>query len=297
MSAAEKPPDRDRRVLPPSARSSRRIVIKGQDSTRWKDIYHAVLTAPWWAFFLGLAIVFATVNAIFALFYMADPRGIENAHGFWDYFLFSVQTVGSANYTVMLPKTIYANVVVSIEAFFGILNLAVVTGVVFARFSRPFARIVFSKVAVIAPYDGIPTLMFRAANQRGNQILNASVVVSLARQAVSKEGIVMRRFEELKLLRARSPLFALSWTVMHAIDETSPLYGVTPERLREAEFELVILLSGTDETLADIIHARHSYRPEDILWERRFVDVLADHPSGRRTVDLRRFHDTQPLSA
>src|SRR6202040_2055658 len=126
------------------------------DRSRWLDVYHAVLTAPWWAFFVAIAIVFAAVNTMFALLYMSDPYGIDHAHGFWDYFLFSVQTIGSANYTVMFPKTIYANVVVSVEAFFGILNLALITGVVFARFSRPSARVIFSGVAVVAPFNGVP---------------------------------------------------------------------------------------------------------------------------------------------
>src|SRR5438477_7593850 len=216
-------------------RRTPRAIVRGQDRSRWFDIYHAVLTAPWWAFFVAVAAIFAAVNTIFALLYMSAPHGIDHASGFWDYFLFSVQTIGSANYTVMFPKTIYANVVVSVEAFFGILNLALITGVVFARFSRPFARIVFSKVAVIAPFNGTPTLMFRAANQRGNQILNAEITVSLARQSTTTEGMVMRRFEELKLMRSRSPLFALSWTVMHPIDESSPLYGWTLESLYDCQ--------------------------------------------------------------
>jgi len=282
------------RMIAPGKRAPRAIV-KGQDGSRWFDIYHAVLTAPWWAFFVAVAAIFAAVNTVFALLYMSGPRGIQHASGFWDYFLFSVQTIGSANYTVMFPKTIYANVVVSIEAFFGILNLALITGVVFARFSRPFARIVFSRVAVVAPFDGTPTLMFRAANQRGNQILNAEVTVSLARQTTTREGMVMRRFEELKLVRSRSPLFALSWTVMHTIDESSPLYGVTLDGLYESQVEIIILLNGRDDTLSDVIFARHSYMPDEIIWNRRFVDVLDVTPAGRRVVDLRRFHDTEPM--
>ncbi|MGH6888995.1 MAG: ion channel [Rhizomicrobium sp.] len=259
-------------------RTVRRAVVKGQDKTRWRDGYHFILTAPWWAFFVGAATVFALVNTVFALLYMADPRGIQNAHSFWDYFLFSVQTIGSANYTVMVPRSIYANVVVSVEAFFGILNLALVTGVTFARFSRPFARVVFSRVAVIAPFDGVPTLMFRAANQRGNQILDAGVTVSLAREVTTREGIVMRRFEELALARARTPLFGLSWTVMHPIDRSSPLHGVTQDSLRDSQVEIVILLRGTDDALAEIIYARHSYTANEILWGRRFVDVIALSP-------------------
>ena len=276
-------------------RRAPRAIVRGQDRSRWLDIYHAVLTAPWWAFFLVVAGVFALVNAIFALLYMSDPRGIEHAKGFWDYFLFSVQTIGSANYTVMFPKDIYDNVVVSVEAFFGILNLALITGVVFARFSRPFARVLFSRVAVVAPFNGVPTLMFRAANQRGNQILNAEVTVSLARQVTTREGIAMRRFEELRLVRARSPLFALSWTVMHPIDELSPLHGATLASMYEDQVEIIILLSGRDDTLSDIIYARHSYMPDEILWNRRFVDVLEETPSGRRLLNLRCFHQTAPL--
>lgn len=275
----------------------RMAVIKGQDYSRWTDFYHAVLTAPWWLFFAGLAAMFVTINAIFALAYMSDPQGLANARSgnFWDAFLFSVETICSVNYTTMVPKSIYANVVVVIEAFFGILNLALVTGVMFSRFSRPFARVVFSNVAVIVPFDGVPTLMFRAANQRGNQIMEAEITVSMAHQVTTREGHAMRRFDEMKLVRGRSPLFALSWTVMHRIDETSPLYGATLDTLYDAQVELVIVLSGTDDTLSEKIYARHSYTPDEIRWGHRFVDILSIAPNGRRVVDLRRFHDTDPL--
>jgi len=139
----------------------------------------------------------------------------------------------------------------------------------------------------------VPTLMFRAANQRGNQILDAAVTVSVARQVTTTEGIVMRRFQELQLVRSRTPLFGLSWTVMHAIDEASPLFGASVESLRDSQIEIIVLLRGTDDTLAEIIYARHSYKPDEILWHRRFVDVLATTPAGRRVVDLRRFHETE----
>jgi inward rectifier potassium channel len=275
----------------------KRAVVKGQDSSRWTDIYHVVLTAPWWAFFLGLLALFGSLNLIFAALYVLDPHGISNAHphSFWDAYLFSVQTIASVN-SEMLAQSTYVNVVVSFEAFFGILYMAIVTGIMFARFSRPYARVVFSKVAVIAPFDGVPTLMFRAANQRGNQIFNASVTVSLARQATTLEGVTMRRFEELTVQRSRSPLFALSWTIMHVIDEKSPLYGASIDQLYDMQFEILILLSGTDDTLADVIYARHSYTPDEILMDHRFVDVLSITPNGRRVVDLNHFHDTEPLS-
>jgi inward rectifier potassium channel len=285
------------RFVNPNARP-RRAVVKGQDRSRWTDIYHVVLTAPWWLFFLGLLAFFGSLNLVFASLYVLDSHGISHARpgSFWDAYLFSVQTIASVN-SEMIAESVYVNIVVSFEAFFGILYMATVTGVMFARFSRPYARVLFSKVAVIAPFDGVPTLMFRAANQRGNQIFDASVSVSLARQATTLEGVTMRRFDELKEQRSRSPLFALSWTIMHVIDEKSPLHGASVDQLYDMQFEILILLQGTDDTLADVIYARHSYTPDEILMGHRFVDVLSISPNGRRVVDLNRFHDTELLSA
>jgi inward rectifier potassium channel len=271
-------------------------VIIGQDLSRWTDFYHLILTVPWSVFFLGMAAFFFMINVVFAFAYMADPNGIEHARpgNFWDAFLFSVQTIGSINYSVMNPKSIYANIIVVAEAFFGLLNLALITGVVFSRFSRPHARVLFSRIAVITDFDGVPTLMFRAANQRGNQILDATVTVNFAYQQTTREGLVMRRFCELKLVRPRSSLFALSWTVMHRIDEQSPFYGQTPESLAAMQAELIVLLSGTDETLAATIFARYGYKPHQILWHHRLVDILSFNQKGRRVVDLTQFHNAVP---
>ncbi|HVV65008.1 MAG TPA: ion channel [Rhizomicrobium sp.] len=283
----------------PGALSTRQrlAIVKGQDVTRYTDFYHSVLRAPWWLFFLGLAGVFVAINLAFAFLYVSDPGGIAHARpgNLWDAFIFSAQTIGSINYSVMVPRSNYVNTLVIVEAFVGILMLALFTGIIFARFSRPFARVVFSKVAVITPFDGVPTLMFRTANQRGNQILDATITVTLARQHMTSEGIVMRRFEELRLVRSRTSLFSLSWTIMHAIDETSPLYGVTREEMVERQMEIIALLSGSDATMAETIYARYSYGPADIVRDHRFVDVLSLTPKGRRVVDLTRFHDTTPI--
>lgn len=290
--------DRDYRRYISAQRGRSPIVIRGQDRTRWTDVYHAVLRAPWWLFFLGVTLYFIGLNVIFAGLYVFDPNGIANARpgSWWDAFLFSVQTIGAIN-SEMLAHSVYANVIVSMEAFFGILNIALLTGVIFARFSRPMARVIFSNVAVVTPLDGVPTLMFRAANQRGNQVMDAGVTVSLARQSLSLEGVVMRRMEDLQLTRPRSLLFSLSWTIMHRIDETSPLYGATTESLEAGQAEIFVLLSGRDDSLADTIYARHVYTPADIQWGRRFVDVLGITADGRRMVDLTRFHDTEPVEA
>jgi inward rectifier potassium channel len=283
-------------------RAKRTAVIKGQDRSRWTDIYHTTLRAPWWLFFLGLAVLFLLVNTIFALLYMADPGGLANvgSGNFRDAFVFSLQTFGvstisSLSHHTAEPRTTYIDCVVVFEAFIGILYLGTVTAVLFARFSRPSARVVFSRVAVVAPFNGVPTLQFRAANQRGNQVLDASVRVTVARQFRSLEGIVMRRFEELKLVRERTSLFALSWTIMHPITEESPLYGADSTMLYDDQMEIVVLLSGTDETLADVIYARYAYGPDDIVWGHRFVDVLSMTPQGLRMVDLTKFHDTEPM--
>ena len=280
------------------ARPGARVaIIKGQDGSRWKDLYHAVLTAPWWLFFLGLFGFFLAVTGVFALAYLADPTPLAHArHGnFWDVYLFAIETIASINYSGFAPQTTYANIVVSVEGFFGLLLTALFTGVTFARFSRPFARIVFSRCAIVMPFDGVPTLMLRASNQRGNSIVDAEVRVTLARQQASREGIVMRRFEDLRLARQRSSLFALSWTIMHRMDRHSPLYGVSKDMMIEQEMELVVMLSGLDEALADRVYARHSYSADDIVWGHKFVDVLSLNKQGRRVVDLTRFHDTEPV--
>ena len=270
----------------------RRPVITGQDHSRWTDFYQAMLSAPWWAFLAGMAAVYFALNALFAILYMFDASGITHAHpgSFADAFFFSMQTLGTYATDGMEPRSAYVDSVVTIESFFSILTIAVATGAVFARVSRPTSRVLFSRSALITPFDGMPTLMFRAANQRGNQIMEAEVTVTLAHQVMTREGFAMRRFDELKLMRARTPLFALSWTVMHVIDDTSPLVGATRESMLADQIEIIVVLSGTDETFSDKIFARHSYMPHEIHWNKRFVDILSVRPDGRRLVDLSKFH-------
>ena len=286
-----------RMTMRPSRR--RNTLVRGQDGSRFTDVYHGILTAPWPLFLVEVAAFFALINGVFALLYLKETSGITNARpdNFWDMYVFSVQILGGINFSNMEPKSTYIDVVVVIEALAGILFLGVIAAVMFARLSRPTARVVFSKVAVIVPFDGIPTLMFRAANQRGNQVLDAAATVSVALQVTTREGIQMFRFQELELVRSRSPLFALSWTIMHSINEKSPLYGLDMETMLQREMEIVILLSGRDETLADTIYARHAYTPEQLVWGHRFVDVFAEEPDGRFSIDLRRFHDTEPLTS
>ncbi|MFS8118188.1 MAG: ion channel [Microcoleus sp.] len=273
------------------------IVKLGVPRLHFADIYHRLLTLSWPQFFLLICLSYVLTNSLFALAYLAGGDCIANARpgSFKDAFYFSVQTMATIGYGAMYPRTDYANTIVAIEAFFGLWGVAMVTGLAFSRFSRPTARVIFSRVAVIAPFNGVPTLMYRTGNQRFNQILEAQQRATLIRDEVTSEGEFMRRFYDLQLMRSQSPIFALSWTVMHAIDESSPLYQVTAKDLSECQAEIVITLTGIDETVSQTIHARHSFVASEIIWNMRFVDIIFRSPDGKRVVDYTRFHEVKPV--
>jgi inward rectifier potassium channel len=282
------------RLIRRPTRSAEGVRRVGARTITRRDVYHLLLTMPWRRFFGVQAVAYLIFNAIFALFYLAAPGGIANARpgSFADAFFFSVQTMATIGFGVMAPVTLYANIVVTIEALLGMASFAVAAGLIFARFSLPTARVLFSRVAVVTPFNGVPTLMFRCANQRRNQIFEAQVHVDFARQEVSAEGLELRRSYELDLARKRNPQFSLSWTVMHAIDAASPLHGIDPDLLAGQEAAIVATLTGIDETLSQTVFARTSYRADEILWGRKFVDILSVTEDGQTLVDYRRFHDT-----
>ena len=259
----------------------------------WRDGYHWLLIMPNWAFLCVLATAFLMVNAIFAGLYVIDPTGVFGARpgNFIDAFFFSAQTLGSVGYGAMWPKSAWANAVATLEIFVGLFNLGIATGLLFARISKPTARIMFSRRAVVTEFNGVPTLMFRAANQRRNLVVEAEVSVTMIHNVTSQEGQELRRFDELFVLRSKTPLFYLTWQVMHPIDEASPLYGQTTESLRAAQAEILVVMKGIDETFASTIHTRASYAPHEIVWGRRFADIFTNLPNGRRAIDFRRFHD------
>jgi inward rectifier potassium channel len=271
------------------------VVILGGERLGWSDLYHRVLTMPLWGLILLLAAVYVLANLAFAGLYLLQPGDIAGARpgSFADAFFFSVQTLGTVGYGAMTPKGLYANLLVTAETFCNLVIVALSTGLIFTRFSRPTARVMFSNVAVITDYEGQPTLMFRAANQRGNRILEAEVNLSLAKQVTTAEGHTMRQFQDLSVSRGRSPLFVLSWLIMHRIDETSPLHGATPDSLAANGAEVLVALSGLDDTFAQRIHARHSYLPHEIQWRKRFEDILSISADGRRVVDYRMFHEVR----
>lgn len=273
------------------------VLRKGSSHSHWRDSYHWLLTISWPQFLIVIAIVYVAANVLFALAYLAGGDCIENARSgsFFDAFFFSVQTMASIGYGAMYPRTTYANIIVTIEALAGLMGLAMGTGLMFARFSRPTARVQFSRVAVITSYNGLPTLMFRAANERHNQILEAEIKVTMLRDEITSEGHIMRRFHDLKLVRSETSIFALTWTVMHVIDQTSPFYGITPESLNQENLELIVTFTGLDETVSQTIHTRHSFLAEEILWNMRFIDIISVMPDGSRSIDYARFHDVIPM--
>ncbi|MGH7008116.1 MAG: ion channel [Stellaceae bacterium] len=265
---------------------------RGQSRT---DIYHSLLTVSWRGFFALLSVAYMLFNFAFALLYFAQEGGIANAKpgSFADAFFFSVQTMATIGYGDMHPATFYVNAVVTVEVLLGMTGFALATGLIFARFSRPTARVMFSDVAVVSQYDGVQTLMFRAANQRRNRILEASASLMLVRNEITAEGQVMRRFYDLKAARHHNPTFVLTWTVMHPIDETSPLYKSSDQTLRAQEAEIIASISGLDESFAQTIYARKSYRPDNIRWGWRLSDIIGRTSDGRLTVDYEHFHDAE----
>jgi inward rectifier potassium channel len=259
-----------------------------------KDIYHFLLRRSWAGFFVMVALGFLAANALFATLYVAQSGGILNARpgSFEDAFFFSVQTLATIGYGTMAPATRYAHVVVTIEALVGIVSVALVTGITFSKFSRPTARIVFSDRLVVTVRDGIPHLMFRLANWRSNQVLEAQLRLVLLVTEKTMEGETLRRPHELTLVRDRNPLFSLTWLAMHRIDESSPLHGPDVlERLRAQNAQIFVTLYGVDETVGQDIHARHRYELADIVWGGRFRDLIVDLPDGGRQLDYRVFHD------
>jgi inward rectifier potassium channel len=272
-------------------------VVRLNRERQWRDVYHRLLTLTWPRFFLVVAAWYVAINIGFALLYLLEPGAIGGGREpdrFEDAFFFSVQTIATIGYGVLNPATLYANLVMTVETVSGLIVFAVVTGLVFARLSRPTARILFSDVAVVTRHNGMPTLMFRCANQRLNQILEAHVSVNVLRDEVSAEGRKLRRFHTLPLIRDNTPVFALSWTVMHPLDETSPLHGLTHQDMLDEGLEVIVVIGGVDETFVQPIQARHSYLATEILWDHGFSDVLLELDDGRPAIDYDRFHDTHP---
>ena len=277
------------------------VVRRGLPFLESLSPYHVLLTMSWTRFHAVLLGSYLLANAGFALAYLAcGPAALEGAGnlgtGFARAFFFSVETFSTIGFGNITPVGLAANLVMTAEALLGLLWVAMATGLLFARFSRPTARILFSRNAVVAPYRGITALMFRVANGRSNQLTELQARVMLG-HFVTENGRKVRKLDNLTLERAEVMFFPLSWTVVHPIDETSPLWGLAADGVRAADAEILILLSGVDETFSQTVHARTSYKPDEIVWNVRFVGIFDPPKEGEHlAVDLRRLSEIEPVS-
>jgi inward rectifier potassium channel len=272
----------------------REVITEGLHLSFWADISHRCMTASWPAFIGGAAIVFVIFNAIFASFYWIGNQPIANVPGgsYIDYLYFSIETLSTAGYGDMHPQTHYGHFIATVELFTGIFSMSLMTGLIFARFSRPNARLLFVDNPVISTHEGEPTLMVRFANERHNIISNATARLWLFKNVKSTEGQSLRRFYELQLATNESPALALSWTLFHTIDEESPLYGLTPADLAAANVALVVAVSGYDVVAAQTVHARKSWDHPEIRHGHRYADIIGTSEDGRVRIDYGRFHET-----
>lgn len=258
-----------------------------------KDLYHKLLKVSWLNLFITYVLFFISLNLLFAALYMVSPGSLSIApltlkHAFF----FSVQTFSTVGYGAISPVSVYGNTIVVIEIMIGLISTAVSTGLVFARFSKPSARIMYSKNILFTHYNNQPVLMFRMANSRSNEIISASVELHYTYPEVSSEGIKMIRFAGLKLERNYSPLFSLSWTIIHVINNESPFYQKSFEEIKKTNSEFFVIFNGTDGTRSQTIHDFYSYSTDNLLNEQYFVDIISKKDDGTRLIDYQFFHST-----
>ena len=279
------------------------VVRYGLNPLSALSFYHWSLSVSWPRFLAFLSASYLVINTIFALAYMAcGPAALTGMTAasvggeFFRAFFFSVETFATIGYGNIVPVGIPANFLVTLEALLNIVGVALATGVVFARFSRPVAKILYSRSALIAPYRSGSAFEFRIANARTSQIIELEAKVSLSRLEPSADGRV-RKFHDLKLERNKVVFFPLSWTLVHAIDASSPLSGWSSSELINADAEFLILLTGIDEAYSQTVHSRSSYKAEEIVWNARFASVFRrTNGHGILGMDITRLHDIELVS-
>lgn len=265
--------------------------------TEARDLYHGLLTLRWGTLIALLVAAYMLSNVVFGALYLLLPGSIRGATpgSYLDAFNFSVHTMATIGYGTMTPATPYANALVAVEALYGLMGTAVATGLFFAKLSAPTARVLFSRVAVISPERGRPTLMFRMVNARDAHLVEARVRATLVLTELDEHGDRLRRFYDLRLRRSSTPLFSLSWTAKHVIGRRSPLYGLSPEELRARGAVLIVTFTGLDDTLAVSVHTRHAWNWDQVRYDHRFVDIVEPNVRGEVVIDYSRFHDTVPV--
>lgn len=253
------------------------------------DIYHQALMSSWKVFLAGILAVYCIINLFFAFIYMElGPEGLagirhtEGLEYFWDCFFFSVQTFSTIGYGGLHPIGWAHNVVVAIQAFMGMVSIGLISGLIYARFSRPIPKVLFSKQFLITNNMGERQLIFRMANARQSQIVDAQLSLYLIQDLVTPEGNKIYHLTDLELKRSKTPVFFLSWLVMHKLDEKSPLFNFDIEQARAKNFQLLALVQGQDSVFHQNIHARHSYFADDCVFDHQFEDMVQRTETGSR---------------
>jgi inward rectifier potassium channel len=268
------------------------------DAWRWRDVYRWLLGLNWPRFAVFVAIVYIGLNLLFAALYSLQQDSIAGStggHWFFDCFFFSIQTLATVGYGHMYPQTLYAHIISTIEIMTGVFLLAVMTGLIFVRFSRPIARVVFSRSIVIAPLNGRPTLMVRVGNENQHSMVEAEFRIMFSRDEPLLEGGDFRYFYVLKLHFDRLTVFPAALTLRHTIDEKSPLFGATPESLEARRVLFLVSVIGIDPVIAAPVQMQKDYTWHDIRFGERFVEIYTELEPGRLSVDYGRLHDTEPV--
>ena len=285
-----------RKPTPVSVRAGQVEFVKVNTDAR--DVYRWLLGLRWPQFAAFVAILYVALNLLFAALYSFQEKSIAGStggHWFFDCFFFSVQTLATVGYGHMYPQTLYGHIVTTIEIMSGIFLLAVMTGLIFVRFSRPIARVLFSKSIVIAPLNGKPTLMVRIGNENQHSMVEAKFRIMFSRDEPLLEGGDFRHFYILKLHFDRLAVFPAALTLRHTINEMSPLFGATPESLESSRVLFIVSVVGIDPVIAAAVQTQKDYTWRDIRFGERFVEIYTEHGGGRLTVDYGRLHDTEPV--
>ncbi|MEZ0151032.1 MAG: ion channel [Candidatus Reddybacter sp.] len=287
-----------KQVPPPAVKNSRTFNVhtKGLKSSLMSDFYYRVMLATWPQFFVGAILVYLCINAGFAMIYFLGGDMILNARAdsFVDAYIFSFQTSTTIGYGYLLPKNGLTHAIVMVDVFSGLLFVAVLTGLVFARFAKPRARVLFSQQVLITQHRGQTALLVRLANGRKHSsIVNCNVSAVLMMEDRDPESMFERHFIDMHLQRNNVPIFALTWTLVHTIDEQSPLYGLDEAAIESYGTILIITLDGIEDIFAQTVHTNYIYEAKHFIFNKRFANILTRHKDGNRMIDYTRFHDVE----
>lgn len=272
------------------------ILISNAPKNRGADFYHSILNMSWFQVLKYYVLFYIFINLFFASLYFIVPGSLTIPESsFVKCFFFSIQTFSTVGYGAISPHNLYGDIVVSIEIIIGLISVAITTGIVFAKFSKPISKIVFTDKALITKFNDQNVFSFRCANTRNNQIVSAKVELFLLYKELTKEGQTLTRFQSLPLQKDYTPIFALSWTIFHNINESSPLYQLSIDDMKKKGHEFIVLIHGNDDTYNQTIHKTHYYTPDDIVLNHLYEDITKRNPDGTRIIDYQNFNKLREL--